>query len=411
MIVPERLDTPTSADLKLLADEYRRLRGELRGAEQLTPASLVTRTRMAEFVETRLADLLPADLAAAARTADPPLSVAEHLEKRARYAAQGIDLGPELNGRLEALGYKPVVTSGEVLFTTDQAALGKLVDVGDYTRQGRVLRDDRPRLAEGLRRLDLPARRGPSRLRARSGHGRGRGSCRRQGARGAVPQARPGGASRPVRGPLQFTDTAGLPRHPPARRWTYATSPSTTSSRRSRTCRGSPTRPPWRCTARSAARPRTAGRLRSGPRWTPCAHSATRCGSTASGLRRLHADGEDPQPRPARPLGALAGAGLGAAAGDEGLEDILKGAAGGLVLGLGARAYAKGAYGYLPDRLVKLNTALRYSLSFAFDAGRYTEASSTMMARYGLPGVFRPRRYIASRGPLRSPYSEVSCRR
>lgn len=100
----------------------------------------------------------------------------------------------------------------------------------------------------------------------------------------------------------------------------------------------------------------------------------------------------------------LAGAALGALEGDE-AGDILKGAVGGAAIGLGARAFAKGAYGYLPDRLVRLNTALRYTLSATFDAGRYSEQNMIAMAKYGLPGFLRPEKYIAARGVLKSPFS------
>jgi len=94
---------------------------------------------------------------------------------------------------------------------------------------------------------------------------------------------------------------------------------------------------------------------------------------------------------------------VGAPAGDE-PKDVLRGAALGAAAGLGLRA-AAGRYGFLPDRLVRLNTALRYTFSLTFDAGRYSEQNLIAAARYGLPPMLRPRRYLTSRGPLRTPYS------
>jgi len=103
--------------------------------------------------------------------------------------------------------------------------------------------------------------------------------------------------------------------------------------------------------------------------------------------------------------GAAIGAAAGAAEGDERFKDALRGAIMGGFGGLAARGALARTYGYLPDFLVRLNTALRYSLSFTFDAGRYTEASSIMAMKHGLPGALRPRKKLLARTWPKSPYS------
>jgi len=414
VIVAERLETPTSADLRALADRYRRAREEIRAASKAAGEAsvsvnsryLVARRAMSDLVDTDLARLLPVDLLEAARKADPPLEVAEHLEARARYAAQQIDLGPELGARFEALGYKPVVTSGEVLFSTDAASLGKLADVGGYTRRaaffetiGLGLRkeadDSIYQLVSTHRAAEL------DQVMAEAGVPLTGGQALGMLYRKLSTEARRGA----VRGPLQFTEDAGMrgirmPRvdlrdlTPDEILATFEKVPGFTDDtaravyaavRRASAYGAEATLREPMDTLRSLGR---ALRINGLPGFADFMRTA-----------RIH------HPDRLVPLGALAGAGLGAVVGDEGLEDVLRGSAGGALLALGARAFAKGAYGYLPDRLVRLNTALRYSLSFAFDAGRYTEASSTMMARYAMPGIFRPRRYIERLPAGASPYS------
>lgn len=102
-------------------------------------------------------------------------------------------------------------------------------------------------------------------------------------------------------------------------------------------------------------------------------------------------------------IGAATGAIAGAVSGDEG-TDVLQGAAIGAAVGLGTRIAARGTYGYLPDALTRLNSALRYTLSLAFDAGRISEQNMIAMVKYGLPPMFSPKKKIAQMGELRSPY-------
>ena len=105
------------------------------------------------------------------------------------------------------------------------------------------------------------------------------------------------------------------------------------------------------------------------------------------------------------------GAALGAAAGawegrGDGVfdGDMIEGAAYGALGGLGLRKALGRTYGYLPDALTRMNTALRYTLSFTFDAGRYMEQNTIAMAKYGLPPMFSPRRYIGAGREFKSPY-------
>lgn len=99
----------------------------------------------------------------------------------------------------------------------------------------------------------------------------------------------------------------------------------------------------------------------------------------------------------------IVGAAVGGTLGyyDSGWDGALKGGALGAIGGAGWRQlvkmrHPKGSYGYLPDRLHNLNMALRYTLSPAFDAGRYME-QNIIGATYGLPAVFRPKAYITKK--------------
>jgi hypothetical protein len=102
-------------------------------------------------------------------------------------------------------------------------------------------------------------------------------------------------------------------------------------------------------------------------------------------------------------VGAGVGAVVGLTAGDQ-PSDILAGAGIGAAVSLGGRGFAGRAYGYLPDSLVRINTALRYTLSLTFDAGRYSEQNMIAMAKYGLSPMFSPKRNIKGRGEMKTPY-------
>lgn len=95
-------------------------------------------------------------------------------------------------------------------------------------------------------------------------------------------------------------------------------------------------------------------------------------------------------------LGAAVGAGLTVTQPDADGADFLRGAFLGGVGGFGIHAMSKKfAYGYLPDRLVRAATAMRYTLSPTFDIGRYMEANTTAMLKYNLRPFMSPKREVA----------------
>jgi len=106
--------------------------------------------------------------------------------------------------------------------------------------------------------------------------------------------------------------------------------------------------------------------------------------------------------------GAAVGATEGAVSGDS-LEDILRGAAIGAGVGLGLRPALKATYGYLPDALTNLNLALRYSLSFTFDLGRYIEQNMIAAEKYGLEMFLSPKKYVRN-SEWKSPYAPGTVR-
>ena len=96
--------------------------------------------------------------------------------------------------------------------------------------------------------------------------------------------------------------------------------------------------------------------------------------------------------------GAAIGAAEGAITDDEDrLGAALKGAFYGATIGLVGRKALSRTYGHLPDYLTRMNTSLRYTLSFTFDAGRYTEQNMIAMAKFGLPPMLKPKAHITSR--------------
>lgn len=139
MIVPERLDTPTTKELKGLADEFDRLRGQVQMASKGDDAAAKAASRMGlgaflEGLEYR--GLVPKGIADKARKWERPSGeVGTHLRKKARFAAADITLPQEVTAKLQELGYKPVVTSGDVLMTSDVEKLGEVMGAGDYTRR------------------------------------------------------------------------------------------------------------------------------------------------------------------------------------------------------------------------------------------------------------------------------------
>lgn len=101
--------------------------------------------------------------------------------------------------------------------------------------------------------------------------------------------------------------------------------------------------------------------------------------------------------------GAVLGGAMGATQGED-FEDVLRGVALGAAGGLATRSALKRTYGYLPDYLTRLNTALRYTLSFTFDAGRFTEQNMIAMTKHGLPPMLSPTKYVKAQ-EWKSPFT------
>ena len=104
--------------------------------------------------------------------------------------------------------------------------------------------------------------------------------------------------------------------------------------------------------------------------------------------------------------GALIGAAEGALFGDEGwAKEVALGSAYGAAGGLGAKKLMNRTYGYLPDSLARLNTALRYTFSVTFDAGRYVEQNTMAAMKYGIRPTFYPKKALGGR-MWKTPYAD-----
>jgi hypothetical protein len=106
---------------------------------------------------------------------------------------------------------------------------------------------------------------------------------------------------------------------------------------------------------------------------------------------------------------AVAGGVIGAGAGMEegGFQGALTEGVIGAAIGTGfgkflARSprFAKGTYGYLPDKLHNLNMLLRYSLSPTFDISRRIEQYTLGKAKGDLPFFWNPEKYLNGRSDL-----------
>jgi hypothetical protein len=106
----------------------------------------------------------------------------------------------------------------------------------------------------------------------------------------------------------------------------------------------------------------------------------------------------DPDRQATRILAGVAGGAIiGAVTGDNKIKDAIEGAGLGGAAALGFNRLAHRNFGYMPDSLVKLNAALRFSLSPAFDFRRWSKQSLLAASSYDLPMFGRSDRYIAGR--------------
>lgn len=407
VIAPERLDTPTSRDLKAFADEFDGLRAAVLGADKdKWQATAIARMHLTEYVDDLAhKGVIPRDLAERAKSVKRPSgAIRDHLRKKARYAAADIKLPDQVTAELKALGYKPVVTSGDVVMTTDVQKLGEITGAGDYTRRASLVEtlglsprwqsdESLFKLREGsevseleqlfssapLQDLKFTGRQVRDKLYSHLSSINHRSV--NYGPLSIVKGERPRLPKVDIRDltpediTLAFDDVA---------KWGDDTSIEVYKALRRGAAYGAevkllkPTE-----TMRVLGR---ALRLNGLPGFS----------DVIRGYRV-----ENPNLLVAASVGA--GAGLGALEGDE-PSDIVKGALGGLAVGAGAKVLAARSYGYLPDKLARVNTALRYTFSLTFDAGRYSEQNLIAMTKHGLPPMLSPRKHVKTR-TWRSPYA------
>jgi hypothetical protein len=101
--------------------------------------------------------------------------------------------------------------------------------------------------------------------------------------------------------------------------------------------------------------------------------------------------------------GAAVGAGVGAVEGDD-FQDVIQGALVGAGAGLATKGALNRTYGYLPDYLTRANSALRYTLSFTFDMGRYVEQNQIGFQKHRLQPMLSPKHFVQSR-EWKTPYA------
>lgn len=93
-------------------------------------------------------------------------------------------------------------------------------------------------------------------------------------------------------------------------------------------------------------------------------------------------------------VGAGAGAALGYFQGNHTVDSALKGAGVGLATGLGVSWLARKSYGYIPDYLYHVMTAIRYSLSPSFDVRRFVKQNLLAATTHDLPPMMNGPRSI-----------------
>lgn len=407
-VVPARQDFLTRKDLYARRDEYLRLVQEVEStwAGQFDAAHTIARQKLARFVQELAADgYIPDSVARkiVEAGAKPGRQVADLLEEAAQHAARDVELPPELMEQFAALGYKPVVTGEDVIQLHEIGNIAEVFGVGDYTRRAALwetlglsprwtkdedifalrVAHERAELEQVFAEHNIPLSGGQAITRLRE-------RLTELNHRGVVI----GPVVKPLRGRPHpylvdvrqltpddilsvFEDIQGF--NDDVAREVYA------ALKRGAAFGGEAKLGAPIAVARSLGH---ALRISGLPGFADFIRTA-RVPVTSRMMAALS--------------GAAVGAAAGAVAGDE-PGDILKGALGGAALGVGFRSIAKRTYGYLPDYLARINTALRYTFSFTFDAGRYTEQNLIAAAQLGLPPILAPKRYIASRA-WRSPYS------
>ena len=401
----------TRRDLYNRRSEYLRLVDEVQTtwAGELDNAHMVARQNLTNLVQDMAAKgYIPDKLAREVleQGAKPGKSVADYLEEAAQTAARDVDLGPEEMAKWADLGYKPVVTGEDVLQLHEVDQYAEAFGVGDYTRRAAVwdtlglsprwARDQdlfMLRVAHERSELEqvfteegiaLNGTQALTRLRNRMNEinheGVVKGPIRFKTGKGIglykndVRQLSPEEINAVFQDIDGFNDTTAMKVYGALKRGAaYGGEAKLTEP--------------------------LAGARQIG-------HALRIAGlpGFADFMRTAKL------PVTSKTMAAVGGAGVGAATGyllgDEKGQDALRGAILGAGLGLGARQITKASYGYLPEKLANLNMALRYTFSFTFDAGRYTEQNMLAATMLGLPPILAPKRYVMGRGPLKSPYMD-----
>ena len=406
-----RLDTPSRGDFLRYRAEYISLRNASRTAWDADPTSKAAADAF-ETLKTFTDDLVtkgvvPRDLAYEVLGPNPSMRLADFLKEEASYAARDIALDPETVAKLKALGYKPVLSGQDLVFIEDVDKLSEAYGLAEYSRKSALIESlgfsprwrrntdvyafriaaEEAEFEKVMQDFPISGDKVANLLHAQAdsiNHATGvtKGPFIFQGTGRGVAKTR-----------MFLTDlrdltvediysTKGLADLPG---FTMETAQKLyTAVRRSAALGGEVKLMP------SIASLRVMGR----------AMRVNGLPGFSDAIRTMHS--ADPAGWSFMKVGALTGAGIGAyETHKEGgsLQEIIAESVRGAALGAAAATPLKWLaarnYGYLPDRLVKINTALRFSLSLTFDAGRYMEQNMIAHSKYGLPFIMSPEKYVS----------------
>ena len=416
-VVPAREDFVTRGGYLDYKRDYETLRGEVLGALKTTDLAsqetLDARMRLNEFLD-GLVDtgvIIP-EMAERAKTVRPGREVSRFLQRAADNAARDIQLPAEDMARLARLGYKPVLTGEDVLFGRDMSGLVEATGIGDYTRRAnffesigfsptRVPDEDVSDFMQAAVRASVGT------VLEKSGVRMNAKTYLRRLQSGLHDLQNEG----VIKGPV-IVSPSGKVRlfSPDLRSLTPDDILAVAEKQGIVGFDDAVARDMYGALKRGAAYGGEAKFLHPLDTTRLIGNNLRVKGlpGFSDVIRTWHVQ----DAKSVRPI--LYGAGLGATEGlIEGrkdgysLDDMVRGAIMGASAGVGLRWLLKKTYGYLPDALVRLNSALRYTLSFSFDAKRYAKNNVIAMTKYELPPIFRPEKYIRTVGELKSPYGGI----
>jgi hypothetical protein len=406
VLTAARLDTPTSGDLIDLSKKYDQLRdavleakkatarvqaatsSEL-GLQNISAVEMQARSELAQFVQGEaFKGTIPDQLVANAMGEMPGKKVSSFLARKAEVTASDITLPDEQMQTLKDLGFKPVTTSGDVVFTSDMVKMGELQGLGDLTRRAAFFETigGNPHIISNedlgsLRRSHVKASLGQAM--AESGvQLSGEQALRRLDDKLMETEQNSGlfkGGVHRLR-PVDFRDL--------------------TLSDIEATYQGTPgfddqvARKVFYAVRRGSALGGEADLLHPLDTMREIGRAVRVQGlpGFADTIRTFNVPALN-DPKKLVALSAVAGAGVGYGTGKN-LKSAVIGGIGGGLIGAGYSALAKGMYGYLPDKLARLTTALRYTLSPLFDAQRYAKNGLIGAMKYDLPISFSPKKDI-----------------